>query len=152
MYVPGLNPFWAHAESEHCRCRQQLAAETKRADEAVKDLDAGREYMRKAWYEMNAIRARDGAPAGVCHDYWSRLVDQLGELLGNDAKPWMTGASLRGRQQLAAAESARDEAVREVGRLREENAWLRLWHEEARKELELLLSRTLTKEATCPAS
>lgn len=24
MYVPGLNPFWAHAESEHCKCRQQL--------------------------------------------------------------------------------------------------------------------------------
>lgn len=26
MYVPGLNPFWAIAESEHCQARQQLAA------------------------------------------------------------------------------------------------------------------------------
>ena len=24
MYVPGLNPFWAHAESEHCKCRQRV--------------------------------------------------------------------------------------------------------------------------------
>lgn len=32
MYVPGLNPFWAHSESEHCKCRQQLAALTQRAE------------------------------------------------------------------------------------------------------------------------
>ena len=27
MYVPGLNPFWAIAESEHCQARQQLFEE-----------------------------------------------------------------------------------------------------------------------------
>lgn len=39
MYVPGLNPFWAHAESEHCRCRQRVSELEKqmRPDESIAD-------------------------------------------------------------------------------------------------------------------
>lgn len=39
MYVPGLNPFWAHAESEHCKCRQRLSEleNQMRPDESIAD-------------------------------------------------------------------------------------------------------------------
>jgi len=33
MYVPGLNPFWAIAESEHCQARQELAAANHQLDQ-----------------------------------------------------------------------------------------------------------------------
>lgn len=81
-------------DCERCRLIAQLAAERKRADEAVRNHNCGRELMRIAWREFNSIRARDGAPAGVCHDYWNQLTEQLRELVGNDdAKPWMTKAA-----------------------------------------------------------
>ena len=57
------------------------------------DLDSGREFMRRAWYELNAIRARSGAPEGVSEEYFSLLVDSLAFLLKDEARPWMTQAS-----------------------------------------------------------
>ena len=59
----------------------------------TENLDAGREWMRRAWQELNAIRARDGAPDGVSHEWWNELTDALGEMLGDDTVPWMTKAA-----------------------------------------------------------
>jgi hypothetical protein len=56
-------------------------------------LDAGREWMRRAWHEFNAIRARDGAPQGVSEEWWSEITDALGAMLGDDTVPWMTQAT-----------------------------------------------------------
>lgn len=56
----------------------------------------------RAWNEMNAIRARDGAPQVIqwgpngqawAHDqvdkeYFSQIVDDMAEILGKDAAPW----------------------------------------------------------------
>jgi hypothetical protein len=57
----------------------------------------------QAWYEMNAIRARDGVPyqseaggmifkSSISPDYWSKCVDDLAaaylELTGAEIKPW----------------------------------------------------------------
>ncbi len=51
--------------------------------------------MWAAWMELNAIRARDGVPRDfrghrtcVDEDYFSRIVDELSDILGDDAKPW----------------------------------------------------------------
>jgi len=71
----------------------QLCEYEERIAELQKDHDAGRELMRRAWVEFNAIRARDGAPPGVSHEYWAKLTDNLQLLLGDDAQPWMTGAA-----------------------------------------------------------
>ena len=35
--------------------------------------------LTKAFMELNMIRARDGAPAGVSHEYFSELVDAIDE-------------------------------------------------------------------------
>lgn len=51
-----------------------------------------RERMRAviwtAWRELNAIRARDGAPCGVDPNYFSAVVDACETVLGDDTKPW----------------------------------------------------------------
>lgn len=51
--------------------------------------------MWQAWMELNAIRARDGVPykydgtkSDVCEDYFSQVVDDLADCLGDDAVPW----------------------------------------------------------------
>jgi hypothetical protein len=42
-----------------------------------------------AWNEMNAIRARDGSPDGVCEEYWSELVENLKNMLPEKYQnPW----------------------------------------------------------------
>jgi len=41
------------------------------------------------WNELNAICARDGAPTGVCPDYFNNLKDTVGTLLPEKyRKPW----------------------------------------------------------------
>ncbi len=88
----GQSPLCAYKEL--LSLRSELASLRGKLAEAEKDNDAGRELMRAAWREFNAIRARDGAPVGVCHEYWNQLTEQLRELLGDDdAKPWMTKAA-----------------------------------------------------------
>jgi hypothetical protein len=47
---------------------------------------------------MNAVRARDGVPYGhvggyigktdVSYEYWSNIVDRLGQMLGLECQPW----------------------------------------------------------------
>ena len=83
------------------------------AEAAEADMDAGRELLREAWHEFNAIRARDGAPIGVSHEYWSEMTDRLGELLGDDTKPWMLGAA----KALLAPERARVSELEDEVRL-----------------------------------
>jgi hypothetical protein len=42
-----------------------------------------------AWSELNRIRARDGAPEGVCPDYFDGLVEEMRGLLPEEyQKPW----------------------------------------------------------------
>lgn len=48
-----------------------------------------------AWKELNTIRARDGipycydgTPSSVTEEYFSQVVDELSDVLGEDAKPW----------------------------------------------------------------
>lgn len=41
-----------------------------------------------AWSEFNAIRARDGAPEGVEHEYWDKLTESFRDYIGDDAQPW----------------------------------------------------------------
>lgn len=93
-----------------------LSAATKRAEDAEAAWDAGREWMRRAWYELNTIRARDGAPEGVAHEWWSELTDALAEMLGDDTVPWMTKAA---KLLTAAAEHRAATAEAENKRLRE---------------------------------
>lgn len=98
-------PFKPH--SRITRAANALAA-------LVRERDAGREWMRRAWHELNAIRARDGAPSGISEDYWSELVDALGDMLGADDVPWMTNAAVclvKPYQQLAEAAEARAAAL-----------------------------------------
>ena len=91
-----------------------------------KDNDAGRELMRQAWHEFNAIRARDGAPVGVSHEWWNEMTEQLHELLGDDSKPWMTSAAKAllapAEKVLWECEQERDAALAEVERLKGELA------------------------------
>jgi len=100
------------------RLREAIASAIRAEREmADSDLNAGRELMRQAWHEFNAIRARDGAPIGVSPEWWDEMTDRLGSLLGSDAVPWMTGAA----KALLAPERARAEAAEaERDRLRAE--------------------------------
>lgn len=42
-----------------------------------------------AYHELNAIRARDGAPEGVSHAYFDKLVETLKDTLGeSESMPW----------------------------------------------------------------
>jgi hypothetical protein len=42
-----------------------------------------------AWYEMNAIQAREGAPEGICHAYWNDVVNELEYMLPKKYQnPW----------------------------------------------------------------
>jgi hypothetical protein len=42
-----------------------------------------------AWHEMNAIRAKDGAPDGICENYWSQVVENLKNMLPEKYQnPW----------------------------------------------------------------
>lgn len=52
--------------------------------------DAERLYalLWAAGVELNAIAARDGAPANVDPGYFGRLVDAIRRELGGDIKPW----------------------------------------------------------------
>lgn len=35
----------------------------------------------RIWRELNAIRAKDGAPEGVTTDYWAELCDSLNTII-----------------------------------------------------------------------
>ena len=65
------------------------------------ESDTLRALLWAAWTELNAIRARDGAPQhidwyrgqpiqsdGVDRAYFSALVDAMSDALGDDAAPW----------------------------------------------------------------
>ena len=42
-----------------------------------------------AWDELRKIRARDGAPEGVCPEYFSSLTDDLKDMLPKEYQnPW----------------------------------------------------------------
>lgn len=106
-------------------------------------LNAGAEYMRQAWHEMNAIRARDGAPAGISEKYWAELTDALSHLLGDDNVPWM----LRTAREIIAPYEARAEAAeRWAEELRKDNE---RWADECREaERTLLAAQAEARQAT----
>lgn len=125
-----------------------IEALRRRVAEYEQDLNAGRELMRTAWSEMNAIRARDGAPSGVSHEWWSAITDQLQHLLKDDANPWMLGAARVMFEQhethrIRAAEGERDsyeqiadEYARKACDLTAENAELKRQVETLREACE----------------
>lgn len=78
------------AEARIANLEVRLQAVTAQRD---RDIDSGREWMRRAWHELNAIKARSGAPEGVAETWWAELTDALGALLGDDTKPWMLSAA-----------------------------------------------------------
>ena len=39
-----------------------------------------------AYLEMNAIRAREGAPLGVCPEYWNSVVEGLDQILREETQ------------------------------------------------------------------
>lgn len=86
-----LNRNYYADERKKAEARAEQAE--KELAEARQNLDAGREWMRAAWHEFNAIRARDGAPEGVGQEWWSEITDGLGSLIGDDTVPWMTDAA-----------------------------------------------------------
>lgn len=107
-----------------------FAALKAERDEVRANLDTGREFMRTAWQEMNAIRARsgvpldfDGQPQGIDAQYWSDTVDALARLLGDEAKPWMNGAATElyshANKSTVAAQDRTLAAEAECERLRE---------------------------------
>lgn len=118
-----------HFGSPYCRAKMREAAHALAAMQA--ERDAGREWVRRAWHELNAIRARDGAPEGVSEDWWSELTDALAEMLGDDTVPWMTHAALmlvqpykderdELRQTVADLYTERDAALAERDALRDD--------------------------------
>lgn len=143
------------AEKAVCDCRNQpgcsgaceiyiqsahVIALLDRLDAAERDHDAGREWMRCAWKEFNAIRARRGAPPGIAHEWWSELTDGLGALLGNDTVPWMTGAAkqlvapFRERAEAAEARAEKAERERDKALGSEDAHWAALQLADARAE------------------
>jgi hypothetical protein len=81
---------------------------------AAAQADIGRELMRQAWYELNTIRARSGAPEGVDEAWFGSLVDQLASILGDEAVPWMLGAA---KDLAKRTEVERDAALTRVAEL-----------------------------------
>lgn len=94
-----------------------------RFDILIAQRDAGREWMRRAWHEFNAIRARDGAPDGVSHEWWDEMTEAMREMLGDDALPWMTKAArllvAPIEAERAVFEAERDAARADVERLKD---------------------------------
>lgn len=54
----------------------------------LSETERMRAIIWAAWRELNAIRARDGAPCGVDPAYFSAVVDGCETILGDDTKPW----------------------------------------------------------------
>jgi hypothetical protein len=65
------------------------------------------ETVRRAWYELNAIRARDGGPrdytggkVGITEEWFSAVVDDCAALVerltGKPLMPWPLPSPLKG--------------------------------------------------------
>jgi len=35
----------------------------------------------QVYENMNKIRARDGAPHGICHEWWDKLTDEVNDIV-----------------------------------------------------------------------
>lgn len=115
-------------EAVNAYASTQARLSKERDVELARDLDAGREWLRCAWQELNAIRARDGAPIGVSEQWWDTLTEALRELLGDDAKPWMIGSVRRlvapYEQRAEDTDALLAEKDKRIGELeRERNEW-----------------------------
>jgi len=42
--------------------------------------------IAQVWQELNSIKARDGAPSGVCPEYWSDLTERVRDLFESNIK------------------------------------------------------------------
>jgi hypothetical protein len=68
-----------------------LTSVERERDRLVLDLAYARRLIWRGWYEMNAIRARQGAPDGITHEAWDLWVEDMKGFLGDDALPWPPG-------------------------------------------------------------
>jgi hypothetical protein len=75
----------------------ELALVHRRRQAKIAEKDVEIERLRGllwySWYEMNAIRARDGSPEHICPDYWNGIVDAFEAELGGDCTPWPSAAA-----------------------------------------------------------
>lgn len=103
MYVPGLNPFWAHSESEHCKCRQQLAALTQRAEQAE---------AFHAWLDKNNFGRHDDIALRIqeLEEYVEKRRRNAWAFVqvANEAKTKLTAAKQRAEQRAEQAEREYD--------------------------------------------
>lgn len=70
---------------------RQVLADIEKAKKIWMASESGKKTVRtlcRAFQELNAIRARDGAPQGVCEAYFSQVVDEI-----NDVVVELTGKS-----------------------------------------------------------
>ena len=89
-------------------------AGVEEAKKAEASLDAGREVLRDMWSALNAVRAAGPMPYGYSLDHVSAVVEMGKELLGDDARPWMTDAArllVAPYQQRVVDEQARADAA-----------------------------------------
>ncbi len=70
----------------------ELRAEIERL---TKERDALIQSLWKCWRELNEVRARDGVPwthqghpSSVSEEYFSSVVEEAKNCLGDYAKPW----------------------------------------------------------------
>lgn len=130
---------------ETTECYNGLRDEAADALEAAeRERDAGREWMRIAWHEFNAIRARDGAPEGVSHEWWEEITEALGEMLGDDRVPWRTKAA---EMLLRPHKTARDEADKRAEAAESRATDLSRQLEKAREALEKISANRPAEKA-----
>jgi hypothetical protein len=81
-----VGAIWARTEAARAESAKELA-------EKDAEIERLKGLLWYSWYEMNAIRARDGSPEHVCPDYWNRIVDAFETALGEDCTPWPSEAA-----------------------------------------------------------
>lgn len=91
LYIEGATSFIADLQYEECTdyTRAQCRADAEYIVRCVNSHDALLEALKLATHELNAIRARDGAPQHIdwdrgrpiqtdscTHEWWNTLTDQ----------------------------------------------------------------------------
>ena len=106
--IIALGPWWAKSTAESAlsglpkngkyEVISVLITQSPLSEEgevSTNSMERERTLIWCTWMELNAIRSRDGAPrmhdgtkASVSEEYFSRLVDALSDVLGEESKPW----------------------------------------------------------------
>lgn len=65
-------------------------------DELIEENKHLKGLLWFAWYEFNTIRARNGAPDGISHEYWEFCTEQFAKAIGpENTTPWATVEALK---------------------------------------------------------